>query len=183
MGLDFTADWKGFDLRVFFQGVMKRDVWMNSNMFWGATQDQWWSAGLKEHADYFRDAPTGLTGEIPANLDAYYPRPFFGWGSIGAGKNHKQQSRYLQDASYIRLKNLQVGYTLPASFTEKLSLSNCRVYVSGENLWTGTSISKLFDPETVDGGDTNSNANQFIRSGGNAYPLSRTWSFGLSVTL
>lgn len=183
VGLDFTADWKGFDLRVFFQGVMKRDVWMNSNMFWGATQDQWWSAGLKEHADYFRDAPTGLNGEIPANLDAYYPRPLFGWGSNGAGKNHKQQSRYLQDASYIRLKNLQVGYTLPASFTEKLSLSNCRVYVSGENLWTGTSISKLFDPETVDGGDTNSNANQFIRSGGNAYPLSRTWSFGLSVTL
>lgn len=183
LGLDLGADWKGFDVRVFFQGVMKRDVWMSSNTFWGAVQDQWWSAGLKEHADYFRDAPTGLNGEIPANLDAYYPRPLFGWGSNGAGKNHKQQSRYLQDASYIRLKNLQVGYTLPASFTEKLSLSNCRVYVSGENLWTGTSISKLFDPETVDGGDTNSNANQFIKSGGNAYPLSRTWSFGLSVTL
>lgn len=156
---------------------------MNSNMFWGAVQDQWWSTGLKEHGDYFRAEASGLNNEIPANLDAYYPRPLFGWGSNGAGKNHKAQTRYLQDASYIRLKNLQIGYTLPASLTQKLSISKCRIFVSGENLWTGTSLSKLFDPETVDGGDTGSGANQFIKNGGNAYPLSKTWSFGLSLTL
>lgn len=182
-GIDLSADWKGFDLRLFFQGVLKRDIWMNSNMFWGAVQDQWWSAGLKEHADYFRAEPSGLNGEIPANLDSYYPRPLFGWGSNGAGKNHKNQSRYLHNASYIRLKNLQVGYTLPDAWTKKMSISNLRVFVSAENLWTGTSLSKLFDPETIDGGDTGSGANQFIKSGGNAYPLSRTWSFGLSITL
>lgn len=183
-GIDLSADYKGFDLRAFFQGVMKRDVWMNSNMFWGAIQDQWWSTGLKEHADYFRAEASGLNGEIPANLDAYYPRPLFGgWASNGAGKNHKNQTRYLQDASYIRLKNVQIGYTLPASLTKKLAISRCRVFVSAENLWTGTSLSKLFDPETVDGGDTASGANQFIKNGGNAYPLSRTWSFGLSITL
>ncbi len=182
-GIDLSADYKGFDFRAFFQGVMKRDVWMNSNMFWGAIQDQWWSTGLKEHADYFRAEASGLNGEIPANLDSYYPRPLFGWGSNGAGKNHKQQSRYVQDASYIRLKNVQIGYTLPASLTQKISISRCRIFVSAENLWTGTSLSKLFDPETIDGGDTNSSANQFIKSGGNAYPLSKTWSFGLSITL
>lgn len=182
-GIDLSADWKGLDFRAFFQGVMKRDIWMNSNMFWGAVQDQWWSTGLKEHGDYFRAEASGLNNEIPANLDAYYPRPLFGWGSNGAGKNHKAQTRYLQDASYIRLKNLQIGYTLPASLTQKLSISKCRIFVSGENLWTGTSLSKLFDPETVDGGDTGSGANQFIKNGGNAYPLSKTWSFGLSLTL
>lgn len=88
------------------------------------------------------------------------------------GKNQQTQTRYLQDASYIRLKNLQIGYTLPVAWTQKVGLNKCRLFVSGENLWTGTSLSSLFDPETISGGN-----------GGNAYPLSRTWSFGLSLTL
>lgn len=177
-GIDLTADWKGFDVRAFFQGVMKRDIWNNTNMFWGVINNQWWSAGLSEHGDYFRAEATGLYGEIPANLNAYYPRPLF-----STNKNQKTQTRYLQDASYIRLKNLQLGYTLPSSLTRKISIDRCRIFVSGENLWTGTSLSKLFDPETVDGGNTDSNANAAIKSSGNAYPLSRTWSFGLSITL
>jgi len=182
-GIDLSADWKGFDMRVFFQGVMKRDIWHDGNKFWGVTQDQWWSAGLKEHGDYFRAEATGLNNEIPANLDAYYPRPIFGWGSNGAGKNHEKQTRYLQDASYIRLKNVQIGYSLPASWIRNIAISNCRVFISAENLWTGTSLSKLFDPETVDGGNTDDNANWLIKGSGNAYPLSRTWSFGINVTL
>ncbi|WP_239063844.1 TonB-dependent receptor [Bacteroides sp. 51] len=183
-GIDLSADWKGFDFRAFFQGVMKRDYWQNSNLFWGIKESEWWSTGLKEHGDYFRGEAIGIDGHlISANTDSYYPRPLFGWGSNGPGKNQKQQTRYLQDASYIRLKNLQIGYTLPTSLTNKLSISKCRIYVSGENLWTGTSLSKLFDPETINGGNTDSNANGAIKSGGNAYPLSRTWSFGISVTL
>lgn len=182
-GIDLNASWKGIDVRAFFQGVMKLDYWQGSNMFWGAMADQWWSAGLKEHEDYFRAEPTGLNNEIPANPDAYYPRPLFGNGSNGAGKNHKKQTRYLQDASYIRLKNFQVGYTLPAAWMRKIGLDNCRVFVSAENLWTGTSLSKLFDPETLGGGNTSSDANENVKSGGNAYPLSRTWAFGINVTL
>lgn len=177
-GFDLSADWKGFDLRAFFQGVMKRDIWNRTNMFWGVINNQWWSAGLKEHGDYFRAEATGLNSEIAANTNAYYPRPLF-----SSDKNQRTQTRYLQDASYIRLKNLQFGYTLPSSLTKKISVDRCRIFVSGENLWTGTSLSKLFDPETVDGGNTDNNANVAIRNGGNAYPLSRTWSFGISVTL
>ena len=90
---------------------------------------------------------------------------------------------YLQDASYIRLKNLQLGYTLPSAWMQKIGLTKCRVFVSGESLWTGTGLSNLFDPETVDGGNTDSNANGAIKNAGNAYPLSRTWSFGVSLTL
>lgn len=182
-GIDLSADWKGLDIRAFFQGVMKRDYWQGSNMFWGCVEDMWWSAGLNAHGDYFRPEPTGLNNEIPANLDSYYPRPIFSWDSNGPAKNHQNQSRYLQDASYIRLKNLQVGYTLPTAVISKISLSKCRIYVSGENLWTGTSLSELFDPETISGGNTNSDANSFIKGGGNAYPLSRTFSFGISLTL
>lgn len=179
-GVDISADWKGFDFRCFFQGVMKRDYWQGSNRFWGVVDNQWFSAGLAEHNDYFRAESIGLVGhEIPANIDAYYPRPIFGEGS----KNQKTQTRYLQNASYIRLKNLQLGYTLPSAWIQKVGLAKCRVFVSGENLWTGTGLSKLFDPETVDGGNTDKSANAAIRSGGNAYPLSRTWSFGVSLTL
>ena len=170
-GIDISADWKGFDFRCFFQGVMKRDYWQSSCMFWGVIDNQWFSTGLKEHSDYFRAEPIGLEGhKIPANLDSYYPRPIFSSGS----KNQKPQTSYLQDASYIRLKNLQLGYTLPVQLTQKVGLTKCRIFVSGENLWTGTSLSKLFDPETLNGGKNGM---------GNAYPLSRTWSFGLSLTL
>ena len=170
-GLDLSADWKGFDFRCFFQGVMKRDYWHSGYIFWGVTNNQWFSTGLAEHNDYFRAEPIGIPEhEIPANLDSYYPRPIFETG----GKNQKAQTRYLQDASYIRLKNLQVGYTLPTKWMNKIGFSKCRVFVSGENLWTGTSLSKLFDPETLSGGKNNM---------GNSYPLSRTWSFGLSLTL
>ena len=176
-GIDLTANWKGFDVRAFFQGVMKRDVWNGTNMFWGVKADMWWSSGFKEHGDYFRAEPTGLPGhEIPANLDAYYPRPLF-----RSGMNQETQTRYLQDASYIRLKNLQIGYTLPTSWTRSIGISNCRLFVSGENVWTGTSLTKLFDPETITGGGND--GHWATKGGGNAYPLSKTWSFGINVTL
>lgn len=168
-GLELTADWKGFDLRAFFQGVMKRDYWQGSSFFWGATggANMWWATGLAEHEDYFRDASTTsvANGALSENLNSYYPRAMF-----NTDKNAKTQSRYLQDASYIRLKNLQIGYTLPAKLVTKAGLSKLRVFVSGENLWTGTSMSKIFDPETVSGGE-----------GGSVYPLSKVYSVGLSV--
>lgn len=71
-------------------------------------------------------------------------------------------------------ENLQFGYTLPVSLTKKFAVSKLRIFVSGENLWTGTSLTKIFDPETIGGGD---------EYNGNAYPLSRTFSVGLNVTL
>ncbi len=180
-GLDLNANFKGFDIRALFQGVMKRDYWQGSNMFWGAdaTWGMWWSTGLKEHQDYFRSEAIGLAGhEIAPNTDSYYPRPIF-----NTTKNQEVQTRYMQNAAYIRLKNLQIGYTIPASLVRKAGITNCRVFVSGENLWTGTNLTKLFDPETLNGGNTSSNAAAPIKSGGNAYPLLKTWSVGLSVSL
>lgn len=179
-GLDLNANYKGFDVRLFFQGVMKRDYWQGSNMFWGVGQwGMWWSMGLKEHEDYFRSESIGLPGhEIAANTNSYYARPRF-----DSDQNHETQTRYLQDASYIRLKNFQLGYTLPNALTRKIGINNCRIFVSGENLWTGTKLSKLFDPETINGGNTDTNGSAPIKSGGNSYPLSKTWSVGLSVSL
>ena len=168
-GIDLTADWKGFDIHAFFQGVMKRDYYQDSYYFWGAWKwGIWWSTGLKEQEDYFRADATNPLGQ---NLDSYYPRPLF-----GDGKNQQAQTRYLQNAAYIRLKNLQLGYTLPLNITSKVGIQKLRLYLSGENLLTYTKLSKIFDPETIDGGAvTNGSRN------GNAYPLSRVISGGISV--
>lgn len=114
--------------------------------------------------DYFRaneDHPLGQ------NLSGYYPRPVF-----DSGKNKHAQTRYLMNAAYIRLKNVSIGYTLPTTLVNKWKLQNLRVYVTGENLWTGTSLTSLFDPETL----TTDPAGMI------KYPLSAVYSFGLSIT-
>ncbi|MFV0564878.1 MAG: SusC/RagA family TonB-linked outer membrane protein [Flavobacteriaceae bacterium] len=161
-GLTLSADYKGFDFRAFLQGVMKRDYFQNSYYFWGAYDwGIWWSTGFKEHEDYFREDANHPLGQ---NLNSYYPRPLFN------SKNHQTQSRYLQDASYIRLKNVQLGYTIPSDISDKLKMSNVRIYVSGENLITWTKLSSIFDPETIDSG-----------WGGNVYPLTSTISLGLNL--
>ena len=159
---DINAGWKGFDFRAFFQGVLKRDYFQNSYYFWGAERNVWWSNALVENLDYFRSDPEHPLG---VNLDSYYPRPLFGWG-----KNKETQTRYLQNASYLRLKNLQIGYTLPKSFTEKIFIENFRIFLSGENLCTGTKMITIFDPETIEGG-----------FGGNVYPLTKTYAIGVSL--
>lgn len=163
-GFDVNADWKGLDFRLFLQGTAKRQYFQNSLYFWGSTHSgRWDSMGLTQHEDYFRDDPNHPMG---LNLDGYYSRPL--WGT---GKNQQMQSRYVQDAAYMRIKNLQVGYTLPSLLTKKVGISKLRFFVSGENLVTFTKMTTLFDPETIDG-----------NSRGNVYPLSKTYSFGLSVT-
>ena len=190
-GIDLTADWKGFDFRAFFQGVGKRDFWQGNYFFWGATSGNWnnggkgdesgqkgdniqdggmWnSTALKPHLDYFRDSETWSVknGYLSENLDSYYPKIYF---DSDNGKNRRVQTRYLQDASYIRLKNLQLGYTLPQMLTRKFGVDKLRLFFSGENLWTATKMIKLFDPETIDGGWN-----------GSVYPLSKVFSFGLNV--
>lgn len=181
-GIDLNAEWKGFDFRCFLQGVLKKDFWpgigdastnetQTGGYFWGVpgAKSEWHMRGFVQHEDYFRSEPIGLAGhEIPANIDSYFPRVIVNNG----GKNQRVQSRYLQNAAYCRLKNLQLGYTLPSTFVRKAGISKCRLFVSGENLLTFSPIFSVFDPETCSGG-----------VGGNAYPLSRTWSFGLSLTL
>ncbi len=164
-GINLDASYKGFDIQMFWQGVLKRDFdpGSNSMVFWGATgSGQWWSTAMKEHLDYFRDDADHPLG---TNTDAYYPRPVFN------NKNHATQTKYLQNAAYMRLKNLQIGYTFPKELMGRIGLQNLRLYVSGENLLTITNLSKTMDPETAGIG----------RQGGTVYPLSKTYSFGLSV--
>ena len=129
----------------------------------GTSGGMWQSAAFVEHWDFWR--PEG--DELGANLDAYYPRPTFN----GNSKNQYTSTRYLQNAAYIRLKNIQLGYTLPRKWTDKVGMSSVRIYTSGENLFTLTKMTKIFDPETI-GGDWGD---------GKVYPLMKTYSFGINI--
>lgn len=157
-GLNLDASYKGFDLKVFFQGILKRDYWANGVMFWGANGGKWQSVCFKEHLDYWTAENTG----------AYYPRP--DWNT---SKNQQTQTGYLQNAAYCRLKNVTLGYTLPAAISQKFYVQNLRLFVSGENLLTITDFTKMADPELVGVGSWGF---------GKTYPLSKTFSVGLSVT-
>ena len=158
-GLNLDAAWKGFDLKLFFQGTLKRDYWAGGSVFWGAIgQGKWQSLGFKQHEDYW----------TPENTNAYYPR-----ADWSGGRNTYTQTRYLQNAAYCRLKNITLGYTLPQEITRKFYVENLRLFVSGENLLTITGFTDLSDPELVGVGQWGF---------GKTYPLSKTVSLGLSVT-
>lgn len=161
-GVDISADYKGFDFRAFFQGVMKRDYFADNFSFWGVTNDTWSVAPTTNHLDYFRAEAVEHLGQ---NLNSYFPRPV-----IGSNKNQQVQTKYLQNAAYLRLKNVQLGYTLPASITQKAGIAKLRIYASAENVFTVTKMFKMYDPETVGGG-----------WGAGVYPLSRVISFGVNV--
>ena len=166
-GITLSFDWKGIDFQMFWQGILKRDWYFDKDalLFWGISErGQWWSTGFEQHLDYFRGEEDHPLGQ---NLDSYYARPV-----LGSSKNQKTQTRYLQDASYMRLKNLQVGYTFPQTWTSKAGISKLRIYVSGENIWTITKLKDVMDPESVGIGQQH----------GTTYPNSASYSFGLSVT-
>ena len=155
-GLTLDGQWRGFDFSLFFQGVMKRDYWLGDTYFWGAQGGMWQSCGFTQHLDYWTED----------NRDAYYPRPYF-----NTTKNQQTSTGYLQNAAYLRLKNVQVGYTFPKKWMDKIGVESLRLYFSADNVFTVSQISGVYDPELL-GGDWGS---------GKLYPLQRTWSFGLNV--
>jgi len=173
-GLDLNASWKGFDVRAFFQGVAKRDAWLGGSwgsleyLFGATNSGQWWSTGITAVHDYYRDANTWsvANGYQQANTDAWLPRATF------SDKNEKCQTRYLMNAAYLRMKNLQIGYTIPRSITSKWYIQNLRVFFSAENLFTITDMPDQFDPELIGTSSYTSNG----------YPLSKTFSFGINLT-
>jgi hypothetical protein len=154
-GITLDASWKGFDFSLFLQGIGKRDAWLTTNYFWGIYGNGIWQA------TFFENHNDRWSAEYP---NAYYPNLY-----TNITKNQQTQTKYLQDASYLRIKNLQVGYSLPQRLLSRVGISKLRLYVSGENLATFTKMTEVMDPE-------------FAVSDGKVYPLQRTWSVGLNLT-
>lgn len=161
--LSTNMQWKNFDLNIFLQGVAKRDVWVGTNYFWGINGDRWQSSYFSIHRDHW----------TPENTSAYFPK--FYMNAVDAAKSQQVQSRYLQNAAYLRVKNVQLGYTLSPETLSRLKIAQLRFFVGAENLLTFTKMVKTLDPElaAIDGGQGN----------GKVYPLQRTFTFGLNFTL
>lgn len=178
IGISAGANWKGVDFSMFWQGVGKRDFLPENStpLFWGMT-NAWAASGLYKNSpalDYWR--PADESNALGPNTDAYLPKPYF---TAETNKNRQNQTRYLLNAAYLRLKNVQIGYTLPLSWTEGV-FSRARIYFSGENLLTISSLPKVFDPETAIASDSREGG--YLTSGV-IYPMNRTYSFGLNLTL
>ena len=163
-GLNLEAGWKGFDATLFLQGTGKRDLMFHyaANYFWGCTGwGSYQSAVFTVHDFWTEETPNG-----------YLPRPSFTY------KNTQPQTGYLQSGAYMRIKNFQIGYTIPKAVTDKIKFQKARLFVNAENLATFTKLVKIVDPEVV-----NTNYwDEYNSSSGKTYPVRQTWSFGVNVT-
>ncbi|MFT4154203.1 SusC/RagA family TonB-linked outer membrane protein [Parafilimonas sp.] len=151
-GLNLMLNYKGFDLYLLVQGIGKRSVLLYNDAVWA-----FYNSGpiQKWQLDYW-------TADNP---DAKYPRLI----AESSGNNFQYSSWWVYNAAYARLKNLQIGYSLPKSWVTKHSFSKIRVYLAGDNLLTLNHMPKGWDPE---------------RSSGDAtyYPISSTYTFGIDIT-
>lgn len=153
-GITADVTYKNLYMNLFLQGVGKRDFWPSSEEFWPvATQ-------------YYNTQTWFLTDTwTEDNPNTYFPRPI-----ARETKNRQQQSKYMQDASYIRLKSISVGYNIPRNWLDVLRIAKASVFVSGENLWEHSNIKGPYDPEAAKG------------NGAMLYPFQRTYSVGVNVT-
>ncbi len=164
--LRLGADWKGVDVSMYLQGVASRDYWATGQMYipgWRA-HEAWYAHQL----DYW----------TPENPNAFYPR----LTQIGEASvfNFQPQSKYLLDLSYLRVKNVQIGYTIPKAISQKVKIERLRVYGSGENLFTFDNLNGVpIDPEV-----NVTPGNQGDATGvGRVYPYRTSFSVGVQITL
>ena len=161
-GLNFDAEWKGFDLGVFFQGVSGVDVF-------DATYRQDIASGNYPTWVLQRWTGEGTSNTVP---------------TLGDSKNWVCSDMYIQDGSYLRLKNITLGYTLPRSLTQRIGINRLRIYGRAENLFTWTKYWG-FDPEIGAGWDNDSQKHntQYTGVDYGVYPQARTWTIGFNISL
>ncbi|SDL86055.1 TonB-linked outer membrane protein, SusC/RagA family [Pedobacter steynii] len=151
-GLGFDFAWKGFDLKVLFQGAGSRSVSILSSAVSGF-------AGDNKPTDFVLNRWTPATAEVATS-----PRL-----SLGTNANNYQQSSFwMRNGRYLRLKNIELGYSLPQSLVSKVKLANARIFVNSFNLYTWSDLPLNLDPE-------------FIGAGLGSYPRTKSFNFGLNV--
>ena len=162
-GFTFNAEWKGFDLSAFFQGVSGVDVF-------DATYRQDIASGNYPTWVLSRWTGEGTSDKVPILKQ-------------GDSKNWVCSDLYIQDGSYLRLKNITLGYTLPRWITQKINIERLRFYVRAENLITWTKYWG-FDPEVGASynNDTHSSNTQNSGVDYGIYPQARTWTIGLNLS-
>ncbi|MDO4179993.1 MAG: TonB-dependent receptor [Bacteroidales bacterium] len=150
-GLTLNGSWKGFDVNAFFQGQADAEILVQPtmNMATEFYEGRWCESNTAEQ-----------------NAAAKWPRAFMKESQVD-GRNSYSSTWWLRDASFVRLKSLEVGYTFPKQTLSSIGLEALRLYVNGNNLFTIDSVG-LFDPE--------------MTNGVKGYSLQRTWTVGVNVT-
>ena len=162
-GLTLGASWNGIDVSAFFQGIGRQHWYPNLE------SQAFWSVYARPYDSFI---PTDFPDKIwsPENPDSYFP--FLRAYNAQNSELSKPNDMYLQDLAYIKLRNLTVGYTLPANWVNRIKLSQVRFFATGENLHTWTKLkSDYIDPEQVMTDDT-----------GRSYPMGRVISFGAQIS-
>lgn len=199
-GVNLAAEWRGFDVRVFLQGVGKMDYYPLNYLYWGYYQ-QPYAGGYQHLMDFYRgEADSDIeraqhsqsyinAGLADANTDAKYPvlQAWLADRNLGERIDQAQglaipQTRYLLNGAYLRIKNITVGYSFPTSVLERLRINRFRVYASGENLFEWSEVKKYFDPEAItDNVDKLDPSRETASGWGYAYPFQRRYSFGVEI--
>lgn len=168
-GLTYNVSWKGIDLSVFIQGVGRRDMFVRGELV-DPFQANYSYNIFKHQLDFWS----------PTNSNAKYPI-LSANGSPSQTNDYSQPSNiYLFNGAYMRVKNIQVGYTIPASAIHKLGIKKLRVYFTGQNLWTIAGV-KFLDPESTEFNSNLSNSNGDNQSG-RVYPTPVFYGGGLDLT-
>lgn len=180
-GVNLAANWNGIGLSVFLQGVMKRDWYPSpdSGYFWGKyARPFMWVLGIHNYTDdmYSEEKNNWDTAYWP-RMTTYQSNSSYSWTKLLEIPN----TRYKQNAAYLRVKNIQVDYTFPKALCQKIRLGGLKIYLSGENLFTFTPLHKYapnFDPEAL-GYDTDFSS---TAGDGYTYPVLKSVTLGVNIT-
>ncbi|MCG2461679.1 TonB-dependent receptor [Flavobacteriaceae bacterium F89] len=166
-GLTYNLNIKNFDFGLFVQGVGKRTMMVRGELV---------------EPFHFNYGATMYTSQLdfwtPANPDAKYPRLANNGSQSNTNNFRRGSDMYLYDGAYLRLKNVQIGYSLPANAIDKIGMKKCRLYLSGQNLLTLSKI-KFLDPEIT---EFNSNLGSTGANSGRAYPSLIYTGLGIDIT-
>lgn len=155
-GITTGFTWKNLDLDIFLQGVAKCD-WNPDSRFYGINSQ--WDVPMQLATNYWSYE----------NPNGFLPRPYIDGAHGDRGGNVASSvDRYLQNAAYLRVKQVTLGYTLTNPRLAKARIDGIKFYVTGQNILTFTKLSKLYDPENL----------SLM-----GYPITKSWAFGLNITL
>ena len=160
-GIHGGANWKGVSLSFLLQGVGKRDLWIMNDLFY-PHYDAWTTV-----------YDTQLNYWTPERTDSYFPR-LYEKAAGNTAANTRIQTRYLQDGSYLSIRNITLSYNFPSKWMTKIGVNNLAVFFSGENLYTFDHLPKGLDPERSVTDD--------LGQRGFTYPYMRQYSFGINLS-
>lgn len=162
-GFGVSLGHKGFDVSVFFQGLGRESFWIDATSAYNTKYNKYGTAPFVNNGQLLKAYSDSHWSEDNRDIYALYPR----YSAYENHNNTQVSTWWMRDGSFVRLKQMEFGYTLPQKLTNKIHIDNLRVYFQGNNLLCWSKF-KLWDPE--------------LAGEGFNYPIQRTFNIGVNVT-